>query len=254
ALFSKIDNVFANRNEKQRDTYDRMMFNAKAEILKLHEIEKTKDEINSEKRRLKDQHLSKIPFRSLFHITHILNIPGILEKGILSHTKAYISQFFKKDISNQDINQKRSRPEAINNHPIHDYAPLYINPQNPMLESLCQRKNLRDDLILIKVSPNILVNSDVLFTDGNAAEEASNFYNNLDDFNKLNWEILSDDYYLHHPDGKRIKCSEVLVHDFIDLPYIDELVAFNEKNFDGLYDLFPNHMNITLKLDKDMFY
>lgn len=255
ALFSKVDNVFANNNAKQKEVYEKLILGADLEIEKLNIIKSTKDDINSEKRRLKDQYLEKIPFQGLFHITHVSNIAGILDRGILSHTKAYKSGLFKKDISNQAINQKRSRLESINNYPIHDYAPLYINPKNPMLESLCLKKNLRDELILIQVDPNILVksNSNILFTDGNAAEESSSFYNNLEDFNKLNWELLSDNYYLSHNDGKRIKCSEVLVQDYIDIPYIVKLLTFNEANFESLYYLFPNHMNIGLEVRKEMF-
>ena len=254
ALFSKIDNIFSNSNIKQKAVCQTLISDAKYEIEKFNNISNEKKDINSEKKRLKDQHLSKIPFQGLFHITHKSNIPGILEKGILSHTKAHNSNLFKTDISNLSINEKRSRLENIYNHPIHDYAPLYINPRNPMLESLCKKKNLREDLVLIKVSPNILVNNEILFTDGNAAETSSSFYNNLDDFNKLNWEIISDNYYLNHNDGKRIKCSEVLVHDHIDIPYIDELLTFKEENFECIYGLFPNHMGIQLKIEKDMFF
>jgi hypothetical protein len=254
ALFSKIDNLLANDNSKQKEACDKLIADARIEIEKLHSIRKEKSEINSEKKRLQTQHLEKIPFRSLFHITHVSNIPGILASGIFSHTRAHKSTLFKKDISNQSINQKRSRPENINNYPIHDYAPLYINPQNPMLESLCIQRNLRDDLVLIKVNPNILVNTNVLFTDGNAAEESSKFYNNLEDFNKLDWKVISESYYFQYSEGKRIKCSEVLVHEKISLPYIDELISFNENNFERIIPLFPNHINISLHVDKKMFY
>lgn len=255
ALFSKIDNIFSNTNVKQKEIYQKLIQGADFEIEKLNIVTAAKNDINSEKKRLRAQYLEKIPFPGLFHITHVSNIPGILERGILSHTRAYQSGLFKTDISNQSINQKRSRPESINNYSIHDYAPLYINPQNPMLESLCLKRNLRDKLILIQVSPNILVknNGNVLFTDGNAAEESSSFYNSLEDFNKLNWELLSDAYYLHHSDGKRIKCSEVLVQDYIDIPYIDKLLTFSEANFESLYTLFPNHMNIELEVNKEIF-
>ena len=254
ALFSKIDNLYANSNPKQKELNQKLLSAAKNEIDKLNAITSEKNDINSEKKRLKDQYLSKIPFQALFHITHKNNIPGILEKGILSHTKAHIGHFCKEDISNPEINKKRSRFENINNRSIHDYAPLYINPKNPMLESLCNKQNKREDLILIKISPNILVNSLVLFTDGNAAEESSNFYNSLEDFNKLNWVLLSDDYYLNQNDGKRIKCSEVLVQDNISIPYIEELLSFNENNFEDIFNKFPNHMGINLRVDKNIFY
>ena len=254
ALFSKIDNIYANTNSRQESLFERIVGEINNELKKLHEIVQNKEDINSEKKRLKEQYLTKIPFRSLFHITHIHNIPGILSKGILSHTKSHSSKILQVDISNPEINQKRKRTESINYYSIHDYAPLYLNPRNPMLQSLCLKRNLRTELVIIKVSPNILVNKNVLFTDGNAAEESSKFYNNLEDFNKLNWECINDEYFFGYTDGKRIKCSEVLVHDYITIPYINEMVAFNENVFESILNLYPNHIDVKLSADKSIFY
>lgn len=254
ALFSKIDNTFANTNVKQREVYQNLINNARIEINKLLIIKKEKEEINSERRRLKTQYLERIPFNGLFHMTHVSNLGGILEYGIFSHSIARNQNLMKRDISNPEINAKRKRTESIYNYKIHEYAPLYINPKNPMMEARCKNETLREEIILIKVSPNILVNQSVLFTDGNAAEESSNFYNNIEDFNKLDWSCLHDEYYFNHRDGRRVRCSEVLVYKQIALPYIDELVSFNGKPFEQLFKLFPNHAGIKLSVDRTVFF
>ncbi len=254
ALFSKIDNTFSNTNARQREVYQNLINKARKEIDKLLIIKKEKEEISSERRRLKTQYLERIPFNGLFHMTHVSNLGGILEYGIFSHSIARGENLMKRDISNPEINSKRGRTENIYNYKIHEYAPLYINPKNPMMEARCRNESLRDEIILIKVSPNILVNQSVLFTDGNAAEESSNFYNNIEDFNKLNWSCLRDEYYFNHRDGRRVRCSEVLVYKQISLPYIDELVTFNGKPFEQLFKLFPNHAGIKLSVDRTIFF
>lgn len=254
ALFSKIDSLYSNNNSRQQELCNKLIADAKSEIASFRETIEAKNEINSERLRLKKQYLEKIPFKALFHITHISNITGILQYGILSHTDAYLHEIVKTDISNPEINKKRSRIEGINNYKIHDYAPLYFHPKNPMLKSLCGKKKLRDELVLIKISPNILVGQSVLFTDGNAAEESSRLYNNLDDFNKLNWQCINDEYYLEYTDGKRIKCSEVLVYPGISLPYINELIVYQDSDCKNLFPLFPNHLGISVTINKDVFY
>lgn len=253
ALFSKIDNTFANNNERQKEAAAKFVEGARKEIERLFGISDEKMEINSERRRLQSQHLQKLPFQGLFHMTHIANLSGILRHGIYSHTIARTKNLMQRDISNPEINAKRQRAENVYYYKIHDYAPLYINPKNPMLKARCE-KGMREELVLVKVSPNILVNQNVLFTDGNAAEESSLFYNDLENFNKLNWGYIHDEYYFGHADGRRVRCSEVLVHEQIRLPYIDELILFNEKPLEQLYHLFPNHAGINLKVDKEMFY
>jgi len=97
ALFSKIDNIFSNNNVKQKEVYQDLISRAKIEIEKLKNSTSARNEINSEKKRLKDQYLTKIPFKGLFHITHKKNILGILEKGILSHTIAHNFKYCKVD-------------------------------------------------------------------------------------------------------------------------------------------------------------
>lgn len=253
ALFSKIDNTFANNNLKQKELSQDLIDYALNEINSLLKIEKERKDINSERRRLKSQYLAKIPFEGLFHMTHASNIEGILKHGIFSHTIAREKKLMKTDISNPNINKRRSRLESIFNYKVHDYAPLYINPRNPMMAAKC-KEGIRDEIVLIKVSPNILVNKSVIFTDGNAGEESSKFYNNIEDFNNLDWACLHEEYYFDHKDGRRVRCSEVLVFKHISIPYIEEMISTNEEILQNVLGLFPNHLGIKLNVDKTIFY
>ena len=201
---------------------------------KREEAEKKRKEIEAEKRRIqkeKEDIVIKICNRygitGLFHMTHISNLESILNHGLLSHTKAREDGFMKVDIANNDVNYRRAHPEPIHNRPIHDYAPLYFNPHNPMLYV---RKNMQSDIVLVEFSPTVFLKDNVIFSDGNAAvhttatyNNRTEFYSDLNDLSKLDWECINADYWNDYPDGKRIKCAEVLVPDIIEASYITRI-------------------------------
>jgi hypothetical protein len=93
----------------------------------------------------------------------------------------------------------------------------------------------------------------VLFSDGNAAEESTQFYNNISDFNKLNWECIRDTYWETYKDGKRVRCSEVLILNQINNYYINEIYSYSESTFLKILSLFPNHLGIKVSTEKDIF-
>lgn len=68
----------------------------------------------------------------------------------------------------------------------------------------------------------------VVFTDGNAASDATQFYNNTEDLNKIDWEVLKAERWTELPDGKRKRCAEVLVPDSISFDSVRRIVVENE--------------------------
>ncbi|WKZ58830.1 MAG: DUF4433 domain-containing protein [Cyclobacteriaceae bacterium] len=250
-LFAKIDNYFVSLNPEQIKIYGNLLSQIKEETLKFLQFAEQRDVI-SKKKKLEEHQLSKIPFGGLFYITHLKNIQSILKLGILSHNSAHSKGVVAIDISNQQVNNRRNRIDpTIGN--IHDFAPLYINPKNPMLFFLC-KNGYRDNLILFKVNLHILLTENVAFSDGNAAVRSTSFYTNIDDFNKLNWTVIKDEYWTNHIDGKRIKCSEVLVKELIPLYYINEIHICNEKLIEDIMPLFPNHLGIKIIVSPQLFF
>ncbi|HKJ33293.1 MAG TPA: DarT ssDNA thymidine ADP-ribosyltransferase family protein, partial [Balneolales bacterium] len=77
----------------------------------------------------------------LYHMTHLANLNGILEKGLLSHNKAHKKGLLAQDISDSTVNNRRVK--------IHNYVPLYFNPKNPMLY---RRRNIQDELVILCIN------------------------------------------------------------------------------------------------------
>lgn len=251
-LFSKIDNYFISYNTEQLEKYKSVISKIKSEVEKFLEYTKHR-EIENKREKLSNQHLQNIPFGGLFYTAHIENIESILKLGILSHNIAHEKGVVNVDISNKQVNERRNRIEATLGGNIHDFAPLYINPKNPMLYYLCMNGK-RENLILLSISPHILLHDDVSFSDGNAAVSSTRFYNNINDFNRLNWSVIKDNYWTKHPDGKRIMCSEVLVKNTIPIYFINSIYVYNENILNKILPLFPNHLGITTEINKNLFF
>lgn len=251
-LFSKIDNYFITFNGDQLEKYKGILSDIKNEVEKFLKFSEHRDLV-AKRRKLDAEKLNKIPFGGLFYTAHLNNIKSILEFGILSHNLVYQQGIANVDISNQQVNARRNRVESSLGGNIHDFAPLYFNPKNPMLYVLCMNGK-REDLILLKINPHILLVDNVAFSDGNAAVQTTTFYKNIEDFNKLNWTIIKDNYWTNYPDGKRIKCSEVLVYQKIPVYYITDLFVYNESTLNKILPLFPNHLGIESNINKQLYF
>lgn len=250
--FSKIDNFLITLNPSQIRKYQTIISDVQQETKTFLEYSYHRDVV-SKKAKLDPQKLTKIPFGGLFYTAHIDNIKSILDIGILSHNLAHSKGLVTEDISNKQVNERRNRIVETLDGNIHDYAPLYFNPRNPMLYFLCKNMDKRK-LVLLKVNPHILLTDNVAFSDGNAAVMTTNFYNNIDDFNKLNWNVIQNEYWTNHPDGKRIKCSEVLVRDKIPMFYITDLFTYNQETLEKILPYFPNHLGIKVSINNKFYY
>lgn len=251
-LFSKIDNFFISQNQDQINKYQNVLLNVKTEVSKFMDFCNHRDLV-SKREKLKPEYLSKIPFGGLFYIAHLNNIESILKHGILSHNKAHRNGLVSIDISNQQVNERRNRLETSLSGNIHDFAPLFINPRNPTFYYWCMNES-KNNLILLKINPHILLVDNVAFSDGNAAVKTTQFYKNINDFNCLNWEVIHNNYWTNYPDGKRIKCSEVLVKEQIPLYYIDNIFVYSEETLEKIMRLFPNHLGVQLGINKTLYF
>lgn len=167
---------------------------------------------------------SKLPFKSLYHLTHYRNLDGILQRGILSWTEAHSLCLAPTDISDSEVQKLRCRPDPCHNRPIHDYAPLYINPRNPMLFS---RKDIQNAIVVLRVSTSVLEANEHVFTDGNAASGDTRFSTNASVVIQ-SFDALNSKFWMDAEDGKRRRCAEVLVHPRVSPEYILEAFCRHE--------------------------
>lgn len=170
---------------------------------------------------------------SLWHMTHIDNIESIVNKGILSNKKAFLNAM-PVDISDHNVQKWRCKKDPIYDRELHDYVPTYFNVKNPMLFA---KRDMEQNICLIEISLSILSAKRFIFTDGNAASKNSNFYHSLNDLHRLPWDVLNADYWNDFEDGKRKKCSEVLVLSIIPSKYIKKIYCSSWETLNRLSNL-----------------
>jgi hypothetical protein len=144
----------------------------------------------------------------LYHMTDISNLNSIIKNGLLSHDEAYRKGLIKADISDPNVQDIRAN-EIIDEIPLHEYVPLYFSPRNPMLY---RRKEDQDDIVILGIDSQILLEKNVIFSDGNAAARETRFYRGVEMLNQLPWDVIRAQYWTVFEDGKRMKCAEILVY------------------------------------------
>lgn len=168
-----------------------------------------------------NSYLEVFGINNIYHMTHISNVPSILQRGLYPHK----NPFQQVDISDCDVNSRRSRNEPIYNKPIHSYIPFYFNPKNNMLS---KRRSIQKDIVILVFPKDLILSQGAIFTDGNASTDRTRFYNRLNDLDKLNWDcIYTSGYYSGYPDGARTRMSEVLVPDYVSAEKIEGIICHN---------------------------
>lgn len=179
-------------------------------------------------------------YRDLYYITHVDNIPSILEKGILSHALIEEEKITYKPIYNSIIVNTRKNKFAPNGKNLWSFANLYFQPRNPMLyRVLCD--NQKEDIAVLGVLRNPILKSRKIFiTDGNAASSATNIFTFDKKTLALILENTEKDFWTEESGDKRKIMAECLVPDLIPPDYIQTIYVANREVADKVEHLFGN--------------
>jgi hypothetical protein len=144
----------------------------------------------------------------LHYLVHHRNLGSILEHGILPYSAVRARGLGFTDLSDAEVQKHRERRDPIIGVSIHEYVPLYLNPKNAMLYV---RREQRDEILILRVSPSVTNKARVLYTDGNAASRATKF-SLVDDVVRPSLPVLRSDRWTSFVDGRRRRMAEVLIH------------------------------------------
>lgn len=102
--------------------------------------------------------------KELHYIKPIDNVPSILMHGILSHKRA--ARLTHSSVAMQAIQDLRATKVVPGGRKLHEYDNLYICARNPMLY---KRLEMRDQICVLVVGPDVLDLDGSVVTDQNAA-------------------------------------------------------------------------------------
>ena len=251
-IFSVVNVPIASLNEKSLGKYESLIkkveeqvakwFDSKSDLLAIQQREK-----------LKKENIENLPHAGFYHMTHIKNLQGILENGLLSTYNLRDHSVEVFDISNPEIKNKRDREIDFTGKNILDYVPLYINPINPMMAS-ARVQNEIDSIVIIEVIPHILVQEEgSLFSDGNAAYKRTNFYKNQIEMENVNWRFLNEGKWVIKGEGHSEMCSEILIGERVEVKYINKIILKDDHLLNLIMKMFPNHKGVQIEINEDYF-
>ena len=106
--------------------------------------------------------------KELHYITHIDNVPSILQQGILSHRVA--NRFAHKSVADEEVQSRRAKRTIPGGLRLHQYANLYFNARNAMMYIITRQMEIPcEDLTVLRIANAVLDRSDVVITATNAA-------------------------------------------------------------------------------------
>ncbi len=197
----------------------------------------------------------------LYRITHIENIPHILQYGI-THKDSINKNTVYQNIGDLSLIDTRSKKRVyIDNGEIDpsngmaaitlgDYIPFYFGVKMPMLYvaqhggNFVERATSPSDIIYLGCSVSKIISSKLnfFFSDGHATDMLTSFYDKskIDELvNIVDWDAVKSSYWggAENLNIKRKKQAEFLVSGDLSPEFIIAFGCFNEQAKDKLISL-----------------
>jgi len=161
----------------------------------------------------------------IFHITDVDNLGRILNDGGLHCKQALDTQAVPyTNVAYDTVQDRRARTRVPcgPGGPLHNYVPFYFAPRSPMLYTI-NRGNVpgrgqRSVVHLVStVEAVVAAKLAWVFTDGHAIMGLTEFFDDLADLGRIDWNIMREQYWADTQsdgDRSRRRQAEFLVHGF----------------------------------------
>lgn len=203
-----------------------------------------------------------------YRITHIQNLPHILEKGIVAKNHPDASADYLQ-IGNPEIIDVRStapvKLEGYGN--IGDYVPFYFTPKSMMLYNIITGfraplvpKRNRAEILVIRCLVDTLATEDTwFFTDGQGNDAVTNHFNDLVELGQLDWAAIQNSNFSKTDgdfDRARRYQAEFLVYQQVPIAHIESLNVYNQAALGYVNGLLTekNITNIAVNIQPLYFF
>lgn len=148
----------------------------------------------------------------IFRITHRDNVPWILKHGLHAPTGRVLDPNFR-NIGNLDLIDKRAHrvvrvgPDGT----LSDYVPFYFTPFSIMMFNIHTGYNVRqvpnEEIVILVSSLHRVAELGIpfVFTDQHAYPLMASYFTDVNDLDKVDWDLLNRKDFKHDPDdpGKK---------------------------------------------------
>jgi len=119
--------------------------------------------------------MKRVSIKELYYITHVDNVPSILERGILSHGVIEEQKIPFTPVYDAQIVTKRRGIKTPDGRSLWSFANLYFQPRNPMLYRVVffSQSADKNSIAVLGVQMSVLNRPDIFIATGNAASSLS---------------------------------------------------------------------------------
>lgn len=196
----------------------------------------------------------KPEIKSLYYITHINNLPSILQHGILSHRLVQERGIPYTQIYDAEIVSNRQAKTAPDGKSLWDFANVYFQPRNPMLYRVLHEKDPAE-LVVIGVLPRVLSNPSAFIALGNAASGATEILPSAEGLKRISeiWDTINAEWWNAVDGSKRKIMAECLVPDSIAPEEILTIFVASHDVAEKVRNLHPLRL-VTIVPEPAMFF
>lgn len=208
------------------------------------------------------------PATLIYHITDGSNLPAILAQGgLLAFNLLRQQQLDYKSIAYESVQDRRAttRVPCVPGGVLHDYVPFYFAPRSPMLYTISMGNvpscpNGQDNVIYLVTSAEKVRDAGLglAFADGHGIMALSQFFNDLTHLNQVDWEVMGSKMWndtAQHPDRKRRRQAEFLVHQLLPWDLIIGIATINQENADSVQRyITAQGLNKPVRVRRDWYY
>jgi len=166
----------------------------------------------------------------LFYITHIENVPSILERGILCHEIVEREGIQYTPVYDPRIVARRRERKAPDGRDLWSFANLYFQPRNPMLYKVLLEQS-PENIVILAVRADILNPKDVFISTGNAASLQSEILVRDDGVKAITRmaDVLDLEWWSREDGSSRKIMAECLVPDRVPPEYIQAIYVASHE-------------------------
>ena len=201
------------------------------------------------------------PERALiFRITHIDNVPWILDHGLHCRNSSTCDPHFRA-IGNPELIAKRRHWEIplSPGGTLGDYVPFYFTPHTPMLYNIktgyqgTPRMPMSSIVILASSLHRVLeLGGRFVFADRHALLQAAVFSDQLEDLEKLDWRSLrARNFRRDDEDPGRIERyqAEALIHQSMPVAALSGLACYGQEQEQTLAEqVGDRHLDLKVRI------
>ncbi|MBL8812376.1 MAG: DUF4433 domain-containing protein [Planctomycetaceae bacterium] len=202
----------------------------------------------------------------IFRITHVRNLPWILEHGLHCANSSTVDPNFVP-IGLPDLIRKRAAwPVPVPPHGfLSDYVPFYFTPWSIMMcnittgfNGVIKRPNREIAIIVSRVFRLADYGVPFVFTNGHARLKETEFFSNTSDLGRIDWKLLINKDFQKDPEdpGKLGRYqAECLAFRHVPAQALLGIVCYDQQNATQVAgEVERRGLDLSVKVIKDWYF